>query len=433
MRARQSVNFSLKISPPENRKVVTFWSKFSNTLIGGVCTSMQAQISLTIRISAVLNFLKISVSALALSAFVVAPTATVFTADYAYAKNGNGKGGGNGGGKGDNGGGNGGGKGGKSGEKGAKKGWGSDKTLNGTNTKSASKSHRSKNGSRLGRAVKEDFQALGRNLKQNGVKGLFNGNKARTTTRTNKASVKQSPRPPSRKAKLLDDGTLAPRNLGKLNGAINSSINAKLAHIANGQYAKGTGPVSLAAGLAVADANFSNVMGANYDLSPEDVKEIAAAYDYLDNAPMSLEEAEQALADEAKNPGTVAPDDLEVAQAVKDAHDATTDLDGNTIERPTDDQYAAAEAVHEAEASLLGHYKGDFSEDDVIAEEQQDRVLDAVRASNPDDDSVKAALGASDEESNYAGGEEGGDVEEASEGDDETLEGETEDELASNG
>ncbi len=381
-----------------------------------------------------LNFLKVSVSALVLSAFVVAPIVTVFATDYAYAKNGNGKGGGNGGGKGDNGGGNGGGKGGNSGEKGAKKGWGSDKTLNGTRTKSASKSHKSKSGSRLGRAVKEDFQALGRNLKQNGVKGLFKGNKARTTTtRTSNASVAQSPRPPSRKAKLLDDGTLAPRNLGKLNGAINSSVNAKLAHIANGQYAKGTGPVSLAAGLAVADANFNHVMGEDYDLSPEEVKEIAAAYDYLDTAPMTLEEAEQVLADEAATPGTIAPEDLETAQAVKNAHDVTTDEDGNKIGQPTDDQLAVAEAVHDAEASLLGHYKGDFSDDTIIAEEQQDRVLGAVRASNPDEESVKATLGTSDDGSIYADGQEDDDADGEPEGIVQTPDGEAEDELASNG
>lgn len=381
-----------------------------------------------------LNFLKVSVSAIVLSTFVVAPVVTVLASDYAYAKNGNGKGGGNGGGKGDNGGGNGGGKGGNNGEKGAKRGWGSDKTLNGANTKSASKSRKSKSASRLGRAVKEDFQALGRNLKQNGVKGLFKGNKARTTTtRTSKASVAQSPRPPSRKEKLLDDGTLAPRNLGKLNGAINSSVNAKLAHIANGQYAKGTGPVSLAAGLAVADANFNHVMGEDYDLSPEEVKEIAAAYDYLDTAPMTLEEAEQVLADEASTPGTIAPEDLETAQAVKDAHDVTTDEDGNTIAQPTDDQLAAAEAVHDAEASLLGHYKGDFSEDKIVAEEQQDRVLGAVRASNPDEESVKSTLGISDDGSVYADGQEDDDVDGEPEEVDQTPGGEAEDEFASNG
>ncbi|CUH46702.1 hypothetical protein [Ruegeria atlantica] len=282
--------------------------------------------------------------------------------------------------------------------------------------------------------MKEDFQALGRNLKQNGVKGLFNGNKARTTTtRTNKASVKQSPRPPSRKAKLLDDVTLAPHNLGKLNGAINSSVNAKLAHIANGQYAKGTGPVSLAAGLAVADANFSHVMGEDYDLSSEEVKEVAAAYDYLDTAPMTLEEAEQVLADDAATPDAIAPEDLEVAQAVKDAHDVTTDEDGNKIGQPTDDQLAAAEAVHDAEANLLGYYKGDFSEDRIVAEEQQDRVLGAVRASNPDEESVKATLGISDDGSVYADGQEDDDVDGEPEEVDQTPGGEAEDEFASNG
>ncbi|WP_170519815.1 hypothetical protein [Ruegeria atlantica] len=385
-----------------------------------------------------LNFLKVSVSALVLSAIVVAPIVTVFAADYAYANNGNGKGGGKGGGKGDNGDGNGGGKGGKSGGKsadgGAKKGWGSEKSLNRTSTKSASKGLKAKNSRRLGRAVKEDFQALSRNLKQNGVKGLFKGNMTRTTsTRTNIASVKKSLKPSSRKTKILDDDTLAPRNLGKLNGAINSSVNAKLAHIANGQYAKGTGPVSLAAGLAVADANFNHVMGEDYDLSPEEVKEIAAAYDYLDTAPMTLEEAEQVLADEASTPGTIAPEDLETAQAVKDAHDVTTDEDGNTIGQPTDDQLAAAEAVHDAEASLLGHYKGDFSEDKIVAEEQQDRVLGAVRASNPDEESVKSTLGISDDGSVYADGQEDDDVDGEPEEVDQTPGGEAEDEFASNG
>ncbi len=374
-----------------------------------------------------LNFLRVSVSALALTAFVAAPVATVLTADYAYAKNGNGNGGGKGGEKGGNGGG-------KGGDKGAKSGAGSDGKLNRKSRKSANKGDKSKRSGRLGRAVKEDFQTLGRNLQKNGIKGLFKGNKTKpVATSANKSTVKPVQKPQSKKTKIVGDGTLAPRNLGKLNGAINSSINAKLAHIANGQYAKGTGPVSLAAGLAVADANFNHVMGEDYTLSPADVKDIAAAYDYLDAASMTLEEAEKVLADEMANPGVTDPEDLADAQAVKDAHDAILNDDGNAIERPTEDQLAAAESVYEAEASLLGSYEGDFSEDDVLAAEQQDRVLDAVRSSNPDEEAVKATLGATDSETAHVDSEDNEEVIDQTAGEDQTSNEETQEELANNG
>ena len=45
---------------------------------------------------------------------------------------------------------------------------------------------------------------------------------------------------------------LKPNELGKMNGALNASVNAVLAHIKNGQTTNG--PVGLMAGLAVADA-----------------------------------------------------------------------------------------------------------------------------------------------------------------------------------
>ncbi|UWR05588.1 hypothetical protein K3740_20200 (plasmid) [Ruegeria conchae] len=374
-----------------------------------------------------LNFLRVSVSALALTAFVAAPIATVLTTDYAYAKNGNGNGGGKGGEKGGNGGG-------KGGDKGAKSGAGSDSKLNRKSRKSANKGDKSKRSGRLGRAVKEDFQTLGRNLQKNGIKGLFKGNKTKpVATSANKSTVKPVQKPQSKKTKIVDDGTLAPRNLGKLNGAINSSINAKLAHIANGQYAKGAGPVSLAAGLAVADANFNHVMGEDYTLSPADLKDVAAAYDYLDTASMTLEEAEKVLADEMANPGVTDPEDLADAQAVKDAHDAILNDDGNAIERPTEDQLAAAEAVHDAEASLLGHYKGDFSEDDVLAAEQQERVLDAVRSSNPDAEAVKATLDATDSEADHASSEDNDEIIDQTAEEGQPSNEDTQEELANNG
>jgi len=51
---------------------------------------------------------------------------------------------------------------------------------------------------------------------------------------------------------------LSPRELGKMNGAMNASINAVLAHIRNGQTSKG--PVGALAGLAVADTTAAAAM-----------------------------------------------------------------------------------------------------------------------------------------------------------------------------
>ncbi|WP_170764862.1 hypothetical protein [Ruegeria lacuscaerulensis] len=408
------------------------------------------------------GLLKASTIAIALLGSAAIVGAFTFP-DTVYAKEGKGNGGsngnGNGGGKG-NSGGKGNGVGNNSGGDGKGKGSGSV-TSKGGGKKAAGKSGRKSVGTAGGASkrskgkqfsLKDLFGGKKGNAanktQKKGIKGLFNGKKQQAATaRTKNTSVKQSPRPTSRKAIYIDDGTLDPRNLGKLNGAINSSTKAKLAHIANGQYAKGTGPVSLAAGLAVADANFNHAMGKDSKLSPEEVQELNAAFGFLDDAPMSVEEAEEVLANEEANPGSTDPDDLEDAQAVKDAHDLTTDEDGNPVKRPTEDQAAAAEAVHQAEAGLLGHYKGDFSDDDNVATEQQDRVLGAVRASNPDDEAVKAALGTLNDEYEYADGEDDGDYtdeehaddedeDEASDdpaGEDQTSEEELEDELARNG
>ena len=202
-----------------------------------------------------LNFLRVSVSALALSAFVVAPVATVVSADYAYAKNGNG--GGNGGGNG-NGGGKGGGNG-NGGGNGKSDDSGTERSVKGNKTQSAktSKSAKPNKGKGVGRTIKNDFKSLSNNLKKNGLGGLFKSQKTQrsvtrsTNKKTTNGPVKQSKRSPVRNASFKSD-PLHPSNLGKLNGAINSSPNAKAAHIANGQYASGKGPVSLAAAPAVA-------------------------------------------------------------------------------------------------------------------------------------------------------------------------------------
>ena len=211
-----------------------------------------------------LKYLRIGVSALALSAFVVAPIMTVATADYAYAKNGNGNG--NGGGKGNGGGnGNGGDKGGngKSADKG-NSGKGHDKA---SKTRNASKGNKAKGnkGKGFAKSVKNDFNSLKRNVQKHGIAGLFKQEQKRTTRAVSAKPTKNAPAAstrPAHRAAFKDKGALHPSNLGKLNGAINSSPRAKEAHIANGQYAKGTGPVSLAASLAVADYTYAKALNA---------------------------------------------------------------------------------------------------------------------------------------------------------------------------
>ena len=328
-----------------------------------------------------LKLLRAGFSAMAIAALLGAPLVTVVTADYAYAKNDNGGGKGNG---------NAGGKGG--GNKG-----GADK-----NDKSVGKGNllkRAGNGSarvgssKKGGKFKTDLKTLSRNVKENGLAGLFSkkSGTTRTTkkyrsTKTRTAAPINSARPPKRLSRFDTDAT-APNKMGKLNGAHNSSPQAKAAHIANGQYLKGTGPVSLAANLAVADYYFNDLMGEDNTLSPGDVKSIDDAFDLRDTSDLTLEEAQTVL-----NDPNSSPDELEEAQDVKNAYDLTTDADGEDIDRPTSEQVDAATTVHDAEDGLLEHYKGDFSEDEDLAMEQRDDVLGSVRESNPDDGAIESAL-----------------------------------------
>lgn len=362
-----------------------------------------------------MKFLRVSISALALAAFVVAPAVTMMTADYAHANNGKGggggkggsNGGGNGGGNGSGGGnGNGGGGNGNGGGKSAdngNKGWGGDKASKGQGARSAKadKGSASKNGGKgFGRAIKDDFNSLSRNLKKNGLAGLFTGQHTQQTKQTQRSTPKAtkqtsapktSDRPPSRTTSFKTDA-MHPSNLGKLNGAINSSPRAKQAHIENGQYMKGTGPVSLAAGLAVADFTFNDVLGPDNTLSPQEVQAINAAYQVRDTTTLTQDAAEAILADS----GAFAPEQVAEAQAVREAYELTTDDAGVDIGRPSEDQVAAAEAVRSAEDNLLGQYNGSFSQEEMVAVAQRSEVLGAVRASNPDGATVRTSLGADD-------------------------------------
>ncbi len=371
-----------------------------------------------------LKYLRIGVSTLALSAFVIAPVITVVTADYAYAKNGNGNGGGNGNG---NGGGKGNGNGGgdKGADRGADKGGkgkGHDKA---GKTRSASngnkaKGNKSKGNKSFGRAVKDDFNTLSRNVKKHGIAGLFKGDKQQRKTRSVSAKpTKNAPLASTRPAKrvgykIKDD--MHPSNLGKMNGLLNSSPNAKLAHIANGQYLKGTGPVSLAAALAVADyealhiqEDYATAYGVEVDdalMDAIDTIHLSDAYDVLDVNDALPEEEQlnretaQSILDEADP----ASDEYQQAESYLDALDKVEEAEADLAEgeedaRPDEDRLAdandvidAQEGVEEAEAGVLSTYKGDLE----LADE--DALLDAARDSLPDDEAVGAALGKTPED-----------------------------------
>ncbi len=83
--------------------------------------------------------------------------------------------------------------------------------------------------------------------------------------------------------------------------------------------------------------------------------------------------------------------------------------------------------------SVLGHYKGDFSEDDVLAAEQQDRVLDAVRSSNPEAEAVKATLDATDSEADHASSEDNDEIIDQTAEEGQPSNEDTQEELANNG
>jgi hypothetical protein len=369
-----------------------------------------------------LKLVRTSICALALSAFAVAPTILVLTADSVYAKNGNGggNGGGKGGGNGDKGGGNG--KGGDSAGKG--NGFGKDKGNRGNGNQNKGFAKGNGKGNAAGKsenAFQRDMRQLGRDLK-----GLFGGQKSNRTSgaaqansrssapkaqRVTKSAPVQSVRPPALPTRLARiDDPLHPSKLAKLNGAVKSSPNAKAAHIANGQYLNGTGPVSLAAALAVADYDFAQAQAAySEDLAVAQAtlslaEAIAAAQDTVNAGAPSQEEvaAAQAVLDDQ----LATEAEKQAAQQVIDDSAAFSNAENFLAgtEAPTDAEIEAAndvvnsappsdETVVAAEDAILAEYKGSFSEDETLADEQQAQILGAVRASNPTEEQVETALG----------------------------------------
>ena len=179
-------------------------------------------------------------------------------------------------------------------------------------------------------------------------------------------------------------GTLHPSNLGPLNGAINSSVNAKLAHIRNSNF---SGPVGLTAALALADYQVETLNQANETLALE------AAYDLIDNPPTEPTEEEIATA-EAVSVGDstdmdpfVAEDILSYEARLEEAEALVAEAEANEQKRPTAEELAAAQAIVDqgdqiladqktAETNLLETYKGDLDEAD------ETKVLNAIRTEN---------------------------------------------------
>ncbi|TGD63987.1 hypothetical protein EYC08_11130 [Tabrizicola sp. WMC-M-20] len=225
--------------------------------------------------------------------------------------------------------------------------------------------------------------------------------------------------------KVLD--VLHPSNLGKLNGAINASANAKLAHIRNGNF---TGPVGMAAALALADYNYS-IQNEAF-LSASRALELAAAFAVIDGAPSEEElAAASALIAEYDRP---TEDEILAAEAF--VATATDDTDAGALaaaqetlqlaaaynvvtsapseeelaaasaiiegaERPTEEEFTAAQAivdageptdagVIDAESALLASYKGTLDED------AKARLLEALKISLPSPEQISEAIRASD-------------------------------------
>ena len=359
------------------------------------------------------QYLKMGISALAVSALFLAPAATVtfITADAAYANNGTGNGGGNGGGN--RGGGKGGGAG-KGGDKGGDKGarGNGNKGNKGAKNKSAKTGGFGKGLSDFGNSFKKDVGKLF------GVKP-----KKKATAKASKPA-KSSQVAKSSLGKP-EQGIMHPSNLGKMNGVINSSPNAKLAHIANGQYMKGTGPVSLAAALTVADYQYAKALD-DFDMAVETLdaatedqlmaaQTIFADYDANMDGFLSEEERDTAIEATAETDAPLSEDDLDAAQTISDAQETVAAGE------------PSADAVKEAQDAVLSTYKGDLptlmpdeeavvdavateeTEEDVVDEipayyegysPEEIEVLDNVRTSLPQDDAdIQAALDKYDEKS----------------------------------
>ncbi|MCZ8334282.1 MAG: hypothetical protein O9328_08475 [Rhodobacteraceae bacterium] len=306
----------------------------------------------------------------------VAPMPFDLGAGPAFANNGNGGGGGGNGGGGGGGNGGGGGGGGKGGEKSAGKAGG--------------------NGNGGEKAVE------------------------RTVTREKPSAAKPKAQQVA-PAEDVGEITLAARDLGNMNGAMNANINAVLAHIRNGNY---NGPVGAVAGLAAADAQAGdldsadvlaraeaweswrgtavNLLGADYPTVLDAYVADRAEYDAYQTALGTWNTANEAyqaaLADpavapedaEALNPG---PAPMEVVFQPDDGIEAL--LAGQpVVTEPTPEELDLVNAVSDAEAAVLALWNKNPNDVDGMSAEEQ-ALLDQLRArfSASDLEAIVAASG----------------------------------------
>lgn len=269
--------------------------------------------------------------------------------------------------------------------------------------------------------LKTDFNVLRNDLLNSDLGRLIRDNTPnnahRNTSRSlvstgAKPKVTTSRRPKARFDTVASD-PMDPRSLGKLRGAIQSSPRAKAAHIASGQYAKGTGPVSLAAALAVADYKYGKAaMAFDWDRADAQAtldltQSIAAAQALVDDGGPTQDEIGAAQTILGSTYSTEAQ--KLAAQALIEKQDAVAEaldlLDNATPPSQVDVDAATAmleaeppsdAAVIAAEDALLALYQGEFPTSDDpenrrLSDEAQ-KVIDAVRASNPSRDVVGSLL-----------------------------------------
>ncbi len=364
------------------------------------------------------RFMRVSLSAFVIATLTVAPATLILTADVAVAKNGNGggnSGGGNGGG---NGNGNSGGN--DNASKGSSKSTGNvSKTSKGTQPKSKSLfSRKQTSGS--------ERKTFGSKLK--GGFGLFKGQKQTAA----KASQQRTQKPKAQPQKAVqqvaakEKGILHPSKLGKLNGMINSSPKAKLAHLRNGNL---TGTVGIAAALALAEHGY-NLDAEAYDralglLEDPATQELAAAFDLIDGAPTA---EEIAAAEEVLATADPTSDEYRRAEEVLDYPDTTEAraLTEGVDEDAFREELAEAQAVVDqgapddtevtaAREAVLDAYNGE------LTPEEEEQVLDAVRAGFPTDEEI-ASVTQSDDDGSESGTPEEDDAEDGEESENDDVE-----------
>lgn len=306
-----------------------------------------------------LKYLKIGIASLAVSSFTIAPAVIVISADVAIAKNDKGNGG-NSSNKGNSG----------------SKGNSSKKSKS-----SSSRSEKSSGGKTVRASSNKSVESFGKKLKSGF--GLFGGNKKSGSPPRKAVVVRAKPIP--KVIKTFDH----PSNLGKMNGAINSSPQSKLAHIMNGNF---NGPVGIAAAYALADYEYNNAFADYEDTQAliQELEPLSKAYDYVASYDAAVEElarldAEDPTSDEYLKVAAAADADAyqNALDTIEEAEAAAV-ANGTTVtEEDVDAQLAEATALEEpdaggleeAETNLFALYKGD---EESLTESEKELLIDSI-------------------------------------------------------